>query len=337
MASLRELILVRVRMFTREPEALFWTFLFPVLMAGALEMAFRERPPEPVPVAVEAGSAGLPQVARLRADREMDVRVLSPAEAERALRTGEVALVLAGDTGVVLRFDPVREESRVARLLVERTLRSGPPAAVREDRERVRGGRYIDWVIPGLLGLNLMSTGLWGLGFGLVQMRQKKLLKRLVATPMRRGEFLLAQIVARVAFLVLEVPPLLLFARLAFGVRVEGSALLLSGVILLGTICFAGLGLLCAARARTIEGISGILNVVMVPMFVGSGIFFSASRFPDAAQPFIQALPLTALNDALRLVYNEGAGLVEVVPEAAILLAWTAFSFAAALRWFRWQ
>jgi ABC-2 type transport system permease protein len=341
-SALRELTLTRIRSFTREPEALFWTFVFPVLMAGGLGVAFRERPPPPVPVAVERGSAAETRLAVLRADPSLEVSPMSTAEAERALRTGRVALVLAG-TGpeLVLRYDPVREESRVARLLVDAALQRGAggtrPAAVRDDRERVRGGRYIDWVVPGLLGLNLMSTGLWGMGFGLVQMRQKKLLKRLVATPMRREDFLVAQMVARLAFLALEVPPLLLFAWLAFGVRVEGSLLLLSGVVLLGTLCFAGVGLLCASRARTIEGISGILNVVMVPMFVASGIFFSASRFPAAVQPFVQALPLTALNDALRLVYNEGAGVAAVAPEAGILVLWTLVSFALTFRLFRWQ
>ena len=175
------------------------------------------------------------------------------------------------------------------------------------------------------------------MGFGLVQMRQKKLLKRLAATPMRRGDFLLAQILGRLSFLLIEAPPLILFAWLAFGVRVEGNLLLLAGVILLGTICFAGIGLLCASRARTIEGISGILNVVMVPMFVAGGIFFSASRFPTAVQPMVQALPLTALNDALRLVYNEGSGVAAVAPEAAIMAAWTVVAFALAFRWFRWQ
>jgi ABC-2 type transport system permease protein len=341
LSALRELTLTRIRMFTREPEALFWTFIFPVLMAGGLGLAFRERPPEPVPVAVEAG-AGEARLAALRADPELAATLMTPAEAERALRTGRVALVVAEAGGrPVLRYDPVREESRVARLLVDAAMQRGAgatrPLTVGEDRDRVRGGRYIDWVVPGLLGLNLMSTGLWGIGFGIVQARQKKLLKRLAATPMRRSEFLAAQMLARIAFLGLEAPPLLLFAWLAFGARLEGSALLLLGVIVLGTLCFAGLGLLCASRARTIEGVSGLLNFVMVPMFVGSGIFFSASRFPAAVQPFVQALPLTALNDALRLVYNEGAGMAAVAPEAAILAAWTIVSFALAFRLFRWQ
>jgi ABC-type multidrug transport system permease subunit len=154
---------------------------------------------------------------------------------------------------------------------------------------------------------------------------------------MRRRDFLLGQIVGRVVFLPLEVPPIMLFAWLVYGVNVTGSMLLLTGVVLLGAMAFSGLGLLCATRARTMEGVSGILNVVMLPMFVLSGVFFSASRFPDAIQPFVQALPLTALNDALRAVYNEGLGAAALGGEAAILAAWMVASFVLAVKLFRWQ
>jgi ABC transporter DrrB family efflux protein len=341
LSPLRELMLARIRSFLREPEALFWTFVFPILMAVGLGIAFREQPAQKAIVGVERGSAAERFLPALRKAPEVDARLLQPAGAERALRRGEVSVVLAGTDAVVFRYDPGREESRVARLLADEALQrsagAARPVATRDDGERRPGGRYIDWVIPGLIGLNLMSTGMWGLGFGLVQMRQKKQLKRLVSTPMRRGDFLAAQMAARVCFLLLEVPPLLIFARLAFGVRMQGSWLLLCGLILLGAVTFAGIGLLAASRARTIEGVSGVLNVVMLPMFVLSGVFFSAARYPAALQPFIQALPLTALNDALRAVYNEGQGLAAVAPEAAILLAWTVAAFLLALRAFRWQ
>jgi ABC-type multidrug transport system permease subunit len=341
LSPLRELMMARVRSFLREPEALFWTFVFPLLMAIGLGTAFREQPVQRAVVGVERGSAAERHLPALRAAKEVDAKLLDPAAAERALRRGDVAVVLAGTDGVVFRYDPGREESRVARLLADDALQRSAgaprPVATRDDAERRPGGRYIDWVIPGLVGLNLMSTGMWGLGFGLVQMRQKKQLKRLVSTPMRRRDFLLAQMAARMGFLLLEVPPLLIFAWLAFGVRPQGSLLLAVAVVLLGGVAFAGVGLLAASRARTIEGVSGILNVVMLPMFVLSGVFFSASRYPDAIQPFIQALPLTALNDALRAVYSEGQGIAAVAPEAAILLAWTVGSFALALRVFRWQ
>jgi ABC-2 type transport system permease protein len=252
-----------------------------------------------------------------------------------------VAVLLAGRDTLVYRYDPARDESRAARLLADQAVQRGAgasrPVATADDRHRVAGSRYIDWVIPGLIGLNLLSTGMWGIGFGLVQMRNKKQLKRLVSTPMRRRDFLLAQLLARLAFLVLEVPPIVIFAWLAFGVRIQGSPLAFAALVIVGAMTFAGLGLLCASRAKTIEGISGILNVVMLPMFVLSGVFFSASRYPAAIQPLIRAIPLTALNDAFRAVYNDGLPLASTWPQLLVLLAWMLVSFFAALKLFRWQ
>lgn len=333
--------MLRILTFVREPEALFWTFGFPILMAMGLGLAFQEQPDEPVAVGIERGTAGEAQRAALEASAEIDLRVLEGEDAERALRRGEVALVLSGADSLVYRYDPARPESRLARLVTDRAVQRHagviPAVAVGEDAERRPGSRYIDWVIPGLIGLNLMSTGMWGIGFGIVNMRQKKQLKRLVSTPMRRADFLLSQMVARLAFLALEVPPIVLFAWLVFGVEVAGSFLALTGVVLLGTMAFSGIGLLASSRARTIEGVSGILNVVMLPMFVLSGVFFSSSRFPDAMQPIVQALPLTALNDALRAIYNEGASVFSLPGELALLAGWAVLSFGAALRLFRWQ
>jgi ABC transporter DrrB family efflux protein len=341
MAALKELILLRVRSFLREPEALFWTFGFPILMAIGLGLAFRDRPAEPSLVGVERGSVAERYEEALRAEPDLRVTVLGAEEAAQKLRRGEVALVLAGTDSLVFRYDPARPESQVARLMADRAVQAAGgatrPVAVAEDRARQPGSRYIDWVIPGLIGLNLMSTGMWGIGFGMVTMRQKKQLKRLAATPMKRSDFLVSQIVARLGFLILEVPPIVLFAWLAFGVEVRGSLLDLVLVVLLGTAAFGGLGLLASSRARTIEGVSGIINVVMLPMFILSGVFFSSKRFPDVLQPFIQALPLTALNDAMRAVYNDGLSLAAVPIPMAILAVWTIGSVFLALRLFRWQ
>ena len=339
--GLRELVRLRVLTFIREPEAMFWTFGFPIIMAIGLGLAFQEDPDEPVIVAVESGSAAEAQHPALAATPEIEVRVLGAVEADRALRKGDVAMVLAGEGSLVYRFDPTRPESRLARLVVDRAVQSAAgaprPVAVAEQAERQPGSRYIDWVIPGLIGLNLMSTGMWGIGFGIVMMRQKKQLKRLTATPMRRSDFLVSQMIARLAFLALEVPPIMIFAWLVFGVEVAGSFLAMTLVVLLGTLAFSGLGLLASSRAKTIEGVSGIMNVVMLPMFVLSGVFFSSSRFPDAMQPLVQALPLTALNDALRAVYNDGLPLSAIPIELAILVAWSILPFAVALKLFRWQ
>jgi ABC transporter DrrB family efflux protein len=341
LSPLRELVMTRIRSFLREPEALFWTFVFPILMAVGLGVAFREKPADRAAVGVQRGTAAERYLPALRASADLEVSVLGDSAAARALRKGDVAVLLAGRDTLVYRYDPARDESRAARLLVDaavqRSAGAARPVATADDRERVPGGRYIDWVIPGLIGLNLLSTGMWGIGFGLVQMRNKKQLKRLVSTPMRKRDFLLAQLVARIAFLGLEVPPIVGFAWLVFGVKLQGSLLAFTGLVILGAVTFAGLGLLCASRARTIEGVSGILNVVMLPMFVLSGVFFSASRYPAAIQPIVRALPLTALNDAFRAVYNDGLPVSAYWPQVAILLAWMVVSFVAALKLFRWQ
>lgn len=339
--AIRELALLRIRTFVREPEALFWTFGFPILMAIGLGIAFGGDEAAPVPVALVEGSAAEAHREALLGSPDLQVHHLGQAEAADALRRGEVDLLVAGVDSVAFHFDPSRAESRTARLLVDRAIQAGagaqPVVPIVESAERQPGSRYIDWVIPGLIGLNLLSTGMWGIGFGIVMMRQKKQLKRLIATPMHRGDFLFAQMLARLGFLILEVPPLILFAWFAFDVRMAGSWLDLTIVVLLGTLAFSGLGLLAASRPRTIEGASGIMNVIMLPMFILSGVFFSASRFPDPIQPFIQALPLTALNDALRAVYNDGRPLMEVPLELLNLLLWTLGSAFIALRLFRWR
>jgi ABC-2 type transport system permease protein len=343
-AAVRELTLTRVRVMLREPEVIFWVFAFPLLLALGLGIAFRDPPAAPVAIAVEAGSAAEPHFAALVESDDVAPILLQASAAHDALRRGEVALVAGGPAdgpGVVLRYDPSRPEGRTARAITDAALQTGAgaerPVAVRVDEVRQRGARYIDWLIPGLIGFNLLSTSLWAIGFYVVQMRSNRQLKRLVATPMRRRDFLLSQMLARLAFVVVEVPLLLGFAHFVFGVRIEGSLGALTLLLIGGTISFSGLGLLAAARPRTVEGVSGIINVILMPMVVVSGVFFSASRFPDAVQPLIRALPLTALNDALRAIMNDGRPLTAVGVEMSVLGAWTLVSYAAALRWFRWQ
>jgi ABC transporter DrrB family efflux protein len=185
--------------------------------------------------------------------------------------------------------------------------------------------------------MNLMGGGLFGVGFVLADMRIRKLLKRFLATPMRRSDFLLSVMFSRMIFTVPEVLVLLLFGWLAFDVKNQGSIWALVFLIVFGAASFSGLGLLVASRAKTIETVSGLMNLVMLPMWLLSGVFFSAERFPDMMQPFIQVLPLTALNDALRAVMLEGKSLAELGFELAVLGIWGGLSFAIALKIFRWQ
>jgi ABC-2 type transport system permease protein len=348
---LLELTRTRVLEFVREPEAVFWVFVFPVLLALALGIAFRSRPVERARVAIVSegappGTSALIQ--QLREAPDLQVQVLDAQAANRALRKGKVDVVLNLTAGggvmtgpVIYRYDPSRTEGRAAELAVDDALQRalGRRDAIATVQEPVTepGGRYIDFLIPGLVGLNLMGSGMWGIGFSVVVARTRKLLKRFAATPMLRSHYLASFALSRLLFLGLEVAAVVGFGWVIFDVEVHGSLLDLALVSLLGALSFAGIGLLVAARPRTVEAVSGWMNLVMLPMWLLSGTFFSYERFPQIFLPFIRALPLTALNDALRSVMNDGANLAANGLPLLILTAWGLVSFLIAVRIFRWQ
>ena len=335
-----QLTLSRFREQLRQPEVLFWVFAFPLLLAVALGLAFRNRPPEVVHVAVEAGPGADSVAALLNGARSVRAAVEAPAQAAEGLRKGGVALVVVAGDPVVYRYDSTRSESRLARLVtddaLQRALGRHDARAVADQKVMEKGSRYIDFLIPGLLGLNLMGTGMWGMGYAVVDARKRKLMKRLMASPMRRSEYLASFIAARLVLLGPEVALLLGFGMLAFGVPFRGSAVTVAIVVVIGAMCFAGLGLLTASRARTIEMVSGLMNLIMMPMWILSGVFFSSANFPTVMQPLIRVLPLTALNDALRAVILDGASLGAVAVPVVLVAAWGAVSFAVALKIFRW-
>lgn len=342
--SLVQLTLVRFKEFLREPEAVFWTFAFPVILAFGLGIAFRNKPADVLVVGVVHDTpTGDSLAAKLAAAKGLRVKAMSGDSAARALRTGEVALVAipSAGTGVQYRFDDTRPEGRAARAAIDDALQRAAgrrdPVPVTEEQVREKGSRYIDFVVPGLLGMNIMGGGIWGLGFAIVEARRKNLLKRLVSTPMRRAHYLASFLFSRFVFLILEVAVLVGSAALFFDVPVRGSLLQLFVVCLLAALAFGGLGLLIASRARTIEGVSGLMNLTMMPMWVLSGVFFSSANFPQVAQPFIKALPLTATNDALRATMLQGAGWMAVAPQVGVIVTWLVVTFTVALRIFRWR
>ncbi len=340
-SALVQLTLWRLREFTREPEALFWVFAFPILLALALGIAFKGRGPEVVRVAVEAGPGAEALAQSLNADDRIEAAIVDSAEAHSRLRAGRVALVVGAGDPLVLRFDTTRVESDIARLVVVNAVQESAGrrdvAVIRDVRVTEPGARYIDFLIPGLIGLNIMGTGMWGIGFGIVKARNDRLLKRLLASPMRKSEFMLSFMLSRLIFLGFEVSAVLLFGLLMFGVPIRGSILAIAAIVVIGAMTFSGVGLLVASRARTIEGVSGLMNFVMVPMWIFSGVFFAYSHFPDGMQPVIRLLPLTALNDALRAVQLDGVALAATAGPIALLVAWGALSFVVALKVFRWQ
>jgi ABC-type multidrug transport system permease subunit len=341
----RHLLTARLLELKREPEVVFWVFVFPLLLALGLGIAFRNKPGDAASVAIVAGTG--PQDAQALLTRSpqhelFKIQMLPAAEAQQGFRLGKFDVVIEPDSqgGFEYRYDPARPESVLAKTEVNDALQS---AAGRKDVVATKsvtssepGSRYIDFLIPGLLGMNLMNSGMWGIGFALVDMRQRKLLKRYVGTPMRRGDFLLAIMTSRLLLMVIEIGLLLVFGVFFFHMRVLGSVWSISLIGGLGSLTFGGVGLLTASRAQKIESISGLINLVMMPMWIFSGVFFSYDRFPAMAHPFIKALPLTALNDALRATIIEGATLSSQSGRLLVLAVWGGVSFVLALRWFRW-
>jgi ABC-2 type transport system permease protein len=343
-SPLVQLTLIRFREFLREPEAVFWTFIFPLLLASGLGLAFRSRPADIAKIGVLTTAPGAESVRTvLTGDSSLQVVSLDDSAAANALRIGTVALVVVARDSqrVEYRFDRARTEARTARLLVDQVLqrKRGRVDAVDVSESIVseRGSRYIDFVLPGLLAMNLMGSGMWGIGFSIVDARKKKLLKRFVATPMRRHHYLASFLGMRLGLMVIEVTVITLFGYFAFGVPMRGSLIAFGVACLLGALAFGSLGLLVASRARTIEAASGLMNLLMLPMWVASGVFFSAGNFPDAVQPVIQALPLTAVVDSVRGIMIQGLGWRALAPEFAIVGTWLVVSFGIALRIFRWR
>ncbi|WP_435010433.1 ABC transporter permease [Tundrisphaera lichenicola] len=351
---LRGLYLARLREFYRQPARLFWVYGFPTVLALGLGLAFKGRVPESVPVDLVRNAASDPiektlrdydKKARSEARQGVQLRVVSEDEANRRLRTGKTPLVIVPSVSgpVTYRFDPTRPEATSARGVIDTILQRAAgrvdPVKTEDSIVDEPGSRYIDFLIPGLIGQNTMGGGLWGVGFLLVNFRIGKLLKRFTATPMPRRDFLLAILLARLTFLIPDVAVLLSLGVFVFDMPIQGSLWLIGVIEVVGALAFSGIGLLIASRAQNTETVSGLMNLVMLPMWIFSGLFFSADRFPEAAQPFIQALPLTQLLNALRAVMLEGADWSShvVLVALGVLSAWALGTFALALKIFRWQ
>ncbi len=337
--------MARILEFLRQPDAVFWSYFFPVLMVLALGLAFSRRQESTVMIDIVDKEFYATIQAALTHQPRFKIHNTTEADSRIRLRTGRADLLIepqADGQGYTYVFDPLRPESAAARALVDDSLQRSSgrkdPVAVSDRAIDDAGSRYVDFLVPGILGMNLMGGGLWGVGFAIVQMRIRKVLKRLVATPMKKSHFLWSVLASRLVFLVPAVVIILGFSWLTFGVVVRGNLLSVFVVILLGSLTFSGIGLLVACRANSVEMVSGLMNLVMLPMWLFSGIFFSTDRFPAAIQPIVQALPLTPLIGALRAITLEGAGLFEPAQllRLSIMTTWALVSFIVALKLFRW-
>lgn len=349
MSPLWELTRARFLEFIRDPGVLFWVFGFPVLLALVLGIAFRERGPEALRVAV-VGEGAEALVARAEAtepplpEAPLVLVPLSEEVASQGLRAGRYDLLVRAESdpsSLRYRYDPSRPNGVAARLMVDERLQRAygrvAVISVEEERKTAPGARYIDFLLPGLIGLNIMGSCLWGIGYAVVDARRRKLLKRFAVTPMNRGHFLASFALSRLLFLAAEVILLVFFGSVVFDVQLRGGALSLAAVVLLGTFAFSAVSLVIASRTDKTEVASGWMNFVQLPMWLFSGAFFDYSRFPEILHPFIRALPLTAVNDGIRAVMNEGASLANLGLELGVLALWGVVAFFVALRLFRWQ
>jgi ABC-2 type transport system permease protein len=340
--ALKELVLARTREFYREPEAVFWVYVFPVLLMGGLGVAFRGGGGEETNVDIVAGS-GADRLAKLLEDKKSFHAALVPEDEARRRYAAGKADIIVRDDGEALRytFDPSRSGAEAVKVRLNDALQAAEgrkeARATRDELITEPGQRYIDWLIPGILGMNIMGGGMWGLGFVTVDFRMRKLLKRFVATPMRKSDFLLALMASRMLFLVPEMIAILAVGHWVFGLQIRGSLWSVAVASLVGAVAFAGIGLLIACRTDKIETVSGLMNLIMLPMWLVSGIFFRAERFPDVMQPFVQALPLTQLNNTLRKLILEGSPLAAEWLPLLALAAYGVVAFGLALRWFKWQ
>jgi ABC-type multidrug transport system permease subunit len=337
-SSLFQLTIIRVRLFFREPEAVFWIFAFPILLAVGLSIAFRNRPAEVLPVA----GTTMQITQALNADKGLNAITMDVPRGRTALATGQILLLAIQQPGSIkFLYDDTNPDARTARLIADRAIQKAAgqrdSVEIRNELNHEAGSRYIDFVIPGLLGMNLMSSAIWSIGFWIVEARQKKLLKRLIASPMPRWQYLASFVFWRLLLLPIEVGVFLGFSHLAFGVPARGSFWQLALLCVLASLTFSAIGLLIASRAKTMQAASGLMNLTMLPMWIVSGIFFSASRFPKIVQPFIRALPLTAAIDALRSNMLQATPLAYLVAPLSVLLVWLLVTFSLSLWIFRWR
>lgn len=337
--SLLNLTLMQFREFIREPAIVFWALIFPLATAYVLGMAFHENRVQSFKVAY-TGTAEFPALERdsLLTDKvKFEIIQTGRAEAEDLLKKGHIKLFISEDKGgFTAHFDPADSEAARLFLLIDKQTRK-VDSLLKAEALEAGGFRYIDFLIPGLIAFGIMNSCLWGIGYSLIEFRMKKLLRRMVAAPMKKWEFMASHLIARLTLSGVESFLLAGFAYLLFDVTVSGSIIAFMILFIAGNLLFAGIAMLIASRANTTRSGNGLVNLVTLPMMVLSGIFFSYRNFPDEVVPIIEYLPLTVLTDAIRAVFNQAAGIADILPAAGGLFAVGLLLFALGIKLFRWN
>ena len=371
--QLWQLISALFREIIREPGVLFWGILFPILMSLGLGLAFTKKADVIRKVAVinladrsQAGSENsvsgfLENNCEKNVSAEKDTWLwkytirdeklgnsvflfydMKWDEAVRFLKRGTINVLLLGrNDSIEYHFDPMNPDAQLTYLKLSSIVGKGEVQEVQTNSEikplTVTGTRYIDFLVPGLISMGVMMSCMWGISYGIIEKRSKKLLRRLVATPMKKSHFLIALMTVRITMNFIESSVLFLFALFAFKMTIQGNISALILMFLAGNIAFAGIAVLVSSHTSNTEVGNGLINFVVFPMMVLSGIFFSYQNFPDWSIPVIKNLPLTMLTDGIRSIFNEGAGYHEVALPILILTATGALFFGAGLKIFKWH
>jgi ABC-2 type transport system permease protein len=349
-----QLVSLQFKNFFREPAIIFWAVIFPILMAWVLGVAFTNKGEMKKTVAV-IGSITEKHVLWLKPDSANTVTRLfgddiknptrvkfvfcTEEQALLMMKRGEINLVLqqSADT-IIYRYDPKNPDAVNTYLMIEREINRNTEPMVRSAIMPVtsRGSRYIDFLIPGLIAMGIMNSCLWGISWNLIEFRMKKLLRRMVATPMRKTDFLLSNLITRTLIGGFETIVLLLFAFLYFSISLEGSLLALLMIYFAGILAFAGIAIMISSRTANSQIGNGLINAISLPMMILSGIFFSYHNFPDWCIPFIKYMPLTLLADSIRSIFIEGAGVGDILLPFIVLVITGTATFLAGLRMYKW-
>jgi ABC-2 type transport system permease protein len=342
--SLIQLTVVHFKTFFREPAILFWAVLFPIIMAWVLGIAFSKKG-ESLRTVYVTGESVIPE--KITGEKVMGEETgnvyrirfhkASEGEAIRAVKRGLITLFIeVKRDSMIYHFDPLNADAQLTHLVLERSFADVSANNTSVDPLQSTGTRYIDFLIPGMIALGIMNSCIWGIGWSLIESRMKKLLRRMVATPLKKPVFFTSHMITRIILGTFETILLIVFSYFYFGTRITGSIPAFIAVFLAGIFAFAGIAILMASRTSKTEVANGLVNAVTLPMMILSGIFFNYHNFPDWAIPVIQALPLTLVADSIRSIFIEDAGFMEVVRPVVILCSIGLVTFTAGLRVFKW-
>jgi ABC-2 type transport system permease protein len=342
--SLFQLIAAHFKSFFREPAILFWAILFPILMAWVLGIAFSTKG-ETVRTVYVTSTAEVPDIVsgeKLIGEEtgnafRIKFKNASPAESIRAIKRGVIALYIeVKNDSLIYHFDPLNADAQLTHLMLEREISGITAKNSAIEKLETKGTRYIDFLIPGLIALGIMNSCIWGIGWNLIETRMKKLLRRMVATPMKKSVFLTSQVITRIILGCVETSLLFAFAYFYFGTTITGSVVAFVIIFLSGVFAFSGIGILVASRTAKSEVGNGLINAVTLTMTILSGVFFNYHNFPEWAISFIQVLPLTMLADAIRAIFIEAAGLRDVLIPMIVLCSMGFVTFTLGLKIFKW-